>query len=215
MYDTVEEARQKLENSTVLFEGQPVHVLQVSGKKNQVTLGYYPLPFSRGDCEGPKDFVSISDKRWDFKSLGTKLGYINVEKSPWHKGHEAVFASRVPTRNSRQGLDTRTVRITQFYPENNWEWTHILGVEGLNRTVNNIFPTAPEAVTMLYESPDHFRSVAIGRKLMMIFDKINPPNLVYRNEKVGYTENGKEFKLAPHKSFLAEELTDMFNLRIA
>lgn len=216
MYDTREEAQQKLANSTVLFEGKPVQILEATGSKNKVILRYHSIPYPQQGIDGPTDSVHIADTRWDFKSLGTKLGYVNINKSPFDAKQEAVFATRIPTRNSRQGLDQRTGRVSQYpSPEHPWIWDHLLNHTGIVDCINNKYPTAAEAVNQLTADCDMVRSVAIGRKLMMIFDRVNPPNLVYRNNKVGYTEDGITFKLAPHKAFLKEELIDMLGLKIA
>lgn len=215
MYDTREEAQQKLSGSTVLFDGLPVHVLDARGSKNKVQLDFHRLPLPSTGVSGPQDSVNINDPRWDFRTLGTKIGYVDVEKSPFDGKQEAVFVTRIPTRNSRQGLDHRTTRVWQFpLQEHSWNWEQLICFEGLVRSIQNKYVTTQQAVQHLYKYPDTVKSVAVGRKLLMTFDKINPPNLVYRHEKIGYSEDGVTFKLAPHKVHLKEELVDMQYLKI-
>lgn len=220
MYDTTEEARQKLEQSTVLFEGVPVLVTGAEGSKGRVRLGFVPLPFnSSTDAK----IVPINDKGWDFKSLPSKLGYVNLYGGEHHKNgaEEAVFVTRVPTRASRQGVDNRTVKLIRYGQETvtslgeGLQWSHVMSYEGILKTVNGNFPSAKEACKKLIDGIGKVKSVAISRKLMMIFDRVNPPNLIYRNEKIGYSEDGTTFRLAPHKQFLAEELQDLEGLKIA
>lgn len=218
LYDTAEEANQKLQNSTVLFKGLPVHVREASGNKGKVSLAFSWLPWPKSGPDKPPDEAKMSDEGWDFKTLGSKIGYVNIKSNPWNKTEEAVFVTRMPTRSSRQGFDDRTAKVFQYHTSDPSPWTfsHLLYDSGLVDSVCGKFPSTEEAVGRLIKNPDKVKSIAIGRKLMLIFDRVNPPNLVYRGEKVGYVESdGRSFRLAPHKMFLTEELADMAGLKLA
>lgn len=219
MYDTTEEARQKLGNSTVLYEGIPVQILDASGSKGKIGLTFHRLPLNDANHEPERFTRSIEDKAWDFRSLSSKLGYVNRDKSQFSRFKEAVFVSRVPSRASRQGLDGRVVSIKPFFQGASkgsaCDWAHLFYDEGLLRTVRNEFPKAHEAVKALFDNPKDVISIAISRKLMLAYDQVTPPVLVYRNEKIGYTEDGVTFKLARHKKHLTESLTDEEGLKIA
>lgn len=216
MYDTAEEATQKLVNSTVLFDGNPVQVVAARGGRKKIVLDFKVIPLSL-ETDSSYSSELLTDSRWDFRSLGSKLGYVNIESSPFDGRAEALFCTRVPTRVSRQGLDGRTAKVLQFpLSEHPWDWERILySGEALVKTLKRQFPTAKQATEMVLTDTNNIKSVAFGPKLMMIFDKVNPPNLVYRNEKIGYTEDGLTFKLAKHKQHLTEELSDMERLKIA
>lgn len=219
MYETLAEADQKLTNSCILYEGNPVKVIGTAGEngRDQVKLSFVPLPIPRSRPISSTDLVTrkIIDPGFDFRSLGSKLGYVNIPKSPFNSCREAVFVVRVPTRSSRQGLDRRTTQVLQMGTHTcQYEWDTLAGEQGLVDCIHNRYPTVKEAIKLLTDDPINCKAVAINKKLMMIFDRVNPPNLVYRNEKIGYTEDGERFKLAPHKRFLSEELTDMLYFKI-
>ena len=168
------------------------------------------------DNEGPIP-VSIDDPLWDFRSGGTKLGYVSII-NPVTRYSESVFLTRIPTRHSRQGLDQRTVEIVQFMDRETqykFTWNDIVyKTQSLKDTIQGTFPSVSEAFKNVTENYKDFRSVPIHRKLSLLYDKVSPPYLIYRNEKIGYTENGLVFKLAKHKSYLKEELVDMRGLKV-
>lgn len=211
MYDTKEEAQQKLVNSVVIYDNKPVFVVGARGLKGKITLSYTPLPFTGDKVEE----AAIEDPRWDFKNLGSRLGYVSLVKD--NKGKwVSVYSSRIPMRASRQGLDTRTVQISNLnIHEFVCSWDYIYRTNDLIMTMANKFPSAREAFNTITNEREGIRSLAFSRKLLLSNDYITPPTLWYRNEKIGYTEDGIIFKLPNHKSFLKEELVDMEGLRIA
>jgi hypothetical protein len=210
MYTTRAEAEQKISGTTILYDGDPVYISNVGGSDGKVTLEFCKIPFG----SNKRQWVDIDDPLLDFKSISSKLGYVDYYSSRGIR--EALFVSRAPVRTTRQGVDSRVVRIFSFFNDrHSYSWDHILEQESLNSTIKNKYTPASTAIKDLLNSPDEVRSVAISRKCMLAFDKVNPPNLIYRNERVGYTEDGKLLKLAPHKKFLAEELTEMQGFKIA
>jgi len=210
MYDTKEEAHQKLVNSVVIYDNYPVYVDAAGGNKNHVWLQFRRLPLI-GD--GPSDKRDINDPRWDFRNLGNKLGYVIME-SPSTKIRESVYISRLPIRVSRQGLDRKTIEIagSTVYP---FAWEHIIVQEGIVQTMQNLFLSSKDAFDSLVSSKGAVRSMPIGRKLALTYDFVTPPVLLYRGDRVAYTENGFRFKLAPHKQYLKEALEDVGGLAIA
>lgn len=214
MYDTAEEAKQKVENSIVLFNGNPVFIVGVGGKKGSVFLKFKTLPL--GGAEDPQS-VDISDPRWDFKSCGMKLGYTLVH-NPNNGYWESVYVSRTPIRTSRQGLDDKTVCISYVDPSPTFHYNvaNLAGKESkFKDTIRNVYPSSKEVFDRVTTQGSMYRSVPINRKLVLMYDRVSPPYLLYRNEKIGYTEDGLRFKLAKHKDFLREELTDMMGLKVA
>jgi len=210
MYDTKEEARQKLVGTVVIYDNCPVYVDAAGGNKNHVWLQFRRLPLDRGPESDKRD---ISDPRWDFRNLGSRLGYIMMGV-PSSEVWDSVYTSRVPIRASRQGLDKKTVKVlgVTSYP---FAWEHILCQEGIVQTMQNLFPSSQEAFDKLVSSGNMIRSVPIGRRLAIMYDLVSPPVLLYRGDRVAYTDNGLKFKLAAHKQYLREELEDVGGLCIA
>lgn len=213
MYDTIEEAKQKLEGTAVLFDDKPVYVVGVGGRKNVVHLQYQELPL-KGSSE--IKVAVISSSSWDFKSIAHKLGYVAV-KCPEDGNWETIFTTRIPIRHSRQGLDSRTVQINHLSNDIkfNYSFSNLLQLETFNRTIQNKYPSVEDVFEKITDDPLMYRSLPIHRKLLLYYDRISPPYLVYRNEKIGYTEDGKLFKLAKHKTYLKEELVDIVGLNVA
>lgn len=209
MYDTVDEARQKLCESTVLLNGDPVYISDMSGKVNHVILKYYKLPLNFASPEE----LSINDPGWDFRTGGTKLGYSQI-KHPFEDYHYTVFLSRTPIRTSRQGLDNKTVMIYQpEQTEYTFGFSDFLKSGGLKETIRNEFLSVKQAFNLVTEN-FNYKGAPFHRRLALFYDQVSPPYLVYRNVKIGYTEDGKSFKLAKHKRYLQEELVDMVGLKI-
>lgn len=213
MYETAEEARQKLEHSVVLFDNQPVYIQGTAGKRGALQLIYKGLPWS--DSEQGQ-LAAIDDPRWDFRSGGSKLGYTDMLNT--REGHlESVFISRMPVRHSRQGLDDRTVYISiPDTPTNDrYDFQSLIRSEhGLRKVICNQYDSVQDVFKKITSDNRRYKSLPFSRKLALLYDRVSPPVLLYRNEKVGYTEDGVTFKLANHKKFLTEELVDMTGLKI-
>lgn len=215
MYDTAEEAKQKLVDSVVLYDGRPVYVSAAGGKKGSVNLHFKPLPLNpREDIHSDNTIRTISETGWDFRSLGTRLGFTEVA-NPYCKKLDSVYLSRVPIRHSRQGLDNKTTQLLCYDRDYEFSWNNIIyDSDGLAKTVANSFRSPKEAFNLL-SNTTAYKSIPIHRKLALIYDHVSPPCLLYRMDKIGYTEDGLTFRLAKHKEYLREELVDMMGLKIA
>jgi hypothetical protein len=215
MYDTVEEALQKIGNTVILYQDVPVYVSTATGKKGKVKLHITKLPA----VSGAEDY-SIDDPGFDFKGIASRLGYTEV-RNPVTDIFETVYLSRIPIRGQqgniviRQGLDDRTVKVdpvTDF----GFKWNDlILRDSGFVNSVQDIFKTTKKAFDLITNSDPEYTSVPFHKKLALYYDTISPPYLLYRNQKIGYTEDGLVFKLARHKQYLREELTDIVGLKVA
>lgn len=217
MYETNEEAKQKLQDSVVIFEGNPVYITNASGRKGSVNLHFTPLPLDpHRDIYANSVGRGISDTGWDFRSVGTKLGYTPV-LHPVSQRADSVFISRIPARHSRQGLDGKTAQLEMYDKDNyNYQWNDILYRHpGLIKTIRNEYMRPLEAFKLLSNHSSEYKSIPIHRKLALFYDNVSPPYLLYRLDKIGYTEDGLTYKLAKHKEYLREELADMVGLKIA
>lgn len=170
----------------------------------------------REDIHSANTIRNISEPAWDFRSGGSKLGFVHVQ-NPMNQKSDCTFLSRIPIRSSRQGLDNKTIQILS-YDRNDFDynWNNVIyDNDGLIRTIKNDFVSPKVAFRRLYDHPETYKSIPIHRKLALFYDNVSPPYLLYRLEKVGYTEDGETFKLAKHKGYLKEELVDMIGLKIA
>jgi hypothetical protein len=215
MYDTVEEALQKIGNTVILYQDVPVFVSSASGKKNHVKLHITKLP-----AVGDSNLKDINDPEFDFKGIASRLGYTEI-RNPVTDVYETVFLSRIPIRGQqgniviRQGLDDKTVEIEPI-DEYRFKWGEILTREsGFTNSIQDTFKTTQEAFKLITAIDPEYTSVPFHKKFALWYDTISPPYLLYRNQKIGYTEDGLVFKLARHKQHLREELTDIVGLKVA
>lgn len=218
MYDTVEEIRQKIDGSVVLYDGYPVRIFGADGSKSKLVVHCMKLPLESKPIQMSDNgmlHIPASDSKWDFKSLGSRLGYVQT-KGPLST-LDSVFVSRVPVRRSRQGLDTHTTTVISPPEWGGYRLTieQLMYQPNFVNTMMGSFPKSKEAFNTLINSSKIVQSVPISRKLAMSYDRVSPPVLLYRTEKVGYTEDGTVFKIAEHKKYLTETLVDMEGLKVA
>lgn len=212
MYDTREEARQKLEGTIVIYEGKPVIVIEAANDSN----GGVRLAFSRLPSKREIEWANIEDKKWDFRNMGAHLGYMDYFMD---KVGEPVYSVRVPRRQSKQGLCDSNVRTSIFLNDKMAgyapEFARMYVQEDFVRMMS-LGKRDPEKVFRdLIKAPSNTYGQSINKKLALYWDRVNPPNLLYRGKRIGYTEDGSNYKLAPMFTHLTEELVDMENLKIA
>lgn len=203
-----DETVKKFSGTTVLYDGKLAQICDVTGDGDTIQLEYVLLPY-RGQ---PSKKAYILDSNWDFTSLASRIGYVNVE---WGGVMNAVYCSRLPKRQTRQGLDTETVQVVNPLKDvSEFNWNAVKDSPHLNITINNLYPSLKSCVQTLIQDPVKNRSLSVSRRMAVVWDRINPPNLLYRRDRIGYTEDGETVKLAAHKHFLYEELTDMMGLKV-
>lgn len=206
-YD-LDEVVKKFSGTTVLFEGVPVRIADVlGGTGDSIVLEYHEIPYKGGGCK--KTYICNSG--WDFTTLPSKIGYVHIENA---FGFNAFYCMRVPIRQTRQGLDNETMRVQGFNVDDNPGWNGVIESSHFHDAVNQKFWTLKDAVDGLYSNPKRYKSIAVSKKFAVIWDMINPPNLLYRNERIGYVEDDCRIRLSPKKFFLREELTDMMGYKV-
>ena len=218
MYDTVEEAVQKVHNSVVLYNNIPVYITTVTGNnKSGPILHYVPLPLNLNSPTVTSHEASIKDPSWDFRTIATRLGYSRLF-IPGLDVWDTVFLSRMPSRHSRQGLDSKTVDIHLVSKglKHKIGWQEILSENCLLPSAfRGEYVSLDKACSDLLNNEETIKSIPINRRMCIIYDRINPPNILYRGDKIGYTEDGEAIKLAKHKKYLEEELTDVYGFKVA
>lgn len=204
-----DEVVKKFSDTTVLFEGKPVQIVEVRHEGDDIfKLDYAPNPISFG---ARTKTAYIQDAGWDFTSLASRIGYIDIPYGEWI---ESVYCSRMPRRQTRQGLDSETVMVINPFRDSDYNWNTVKNSIFLNNTINNCFRSLKDSVDLLIGDPYKYKALAVSRRMAVTWDQVNPPNLFYRNERIGYTEDGVTVRLAKHKHFLHEELTDMMGLKV-
>lgn len=134
MYDTDQEANQKLAQSVILYDGRPVFIQQCI---NLNLLGWF-LPL-----KGEVNFTAnlpIQDPKWRFSRI--RLGYVNM-------ADRSVFLARQPIRRSRQGIcrdnliscETVEKGFTNVTPD---QFSRLIRIPEFVNTLKGTFPAFQE-----------------------------------------------------------------------
>lgn len=212
MFDTSAEAQQKLSGCVALFNSQPTMIHEASGSGSTVTLLHRLL--------GSSDILktNIWDKGWDFKSVGTRLGYSNIDMSGYK---EALYLTRMHIRKSHstQGVSKSNIRIPSLRgserlgtPKTNIQWETLTSSKSFLDTLEQKYPTVKEAVERFKDT--NLVSIAFQQKLAIRKPHVGPYYLEYRGKDIGYTDDLYKWKVANDFRYLNETL-EHYNLRIA
>jgi hypothetical protein len=206
VYDTREEAQQKLGSTVVLLDDTPVYVTDASDGGENLALHYIRLR------SGKAGETRIRDKGWEFRNLGPHIGYANYSITGGHC--EALYLSRMGVRASHntQGISNKNLRIppTKGSPK--------LGISGGNISFNSFY-SKPEFLDMLEQKYPSFKDVSkhfkspnlISKAFNRQFAVKRPENygdflLQYRGRDIGKSSDLEKFRLLPEYSYLQETL---------
>jgi hypothetical protein len=165
--------------------------------------------------DGPKEEarVSLNDSGLDFKNLGERLGYINLRSVGRRLVRETYYMMRQPVRRSIQGLHDNNIYISQsrnpdssigqlvfrnVYQENGNELSSLFRGE---------YSSLRDIRDRFYKDSDVF-SLAFDRNWAVERNKgIGPEfDLLYKMQKVGYSEDLKSLRISPKFKFLERDL---------
>lgn len=211
MFDSMEEITQKLGNCLVIHRGRPFFVY--GGKTRTSLHGYYPESMAEAS-------ISLKDPDLDFRNLGEKLGYINIETFNQRPYRECLYLMRQPVRRSIQGLHQTNMYVSmfqgnprdintprhqpsfqeQFYRENAGPFVAML---------NNQYPTLA-TIRRQMTADLTVTSRAFHRDWSILRDHsgIGPFKLMYKMDKVGYTEDIDRLVLAPRFKLMQKDLNN-------
>lgn len=207
MYDTKEEANQKLGQTVVLFHGQPCYIIEAVGKGSKLSLRY--------NLMRPKEERSnlIQEDGWEFRNLGQRLGYVNVnlgEKS--YK--EALYTTRVAVRaaHNTQGLSSKNLRYGSLKGSSRLGLSgYSLGWNSLYQsgyfcdTLEDKYPTFLE-VKDSFSTDNYLSSKAFHRSFAVRRHDVGPYYLEYKGKDIGYTDDFFRWKIADNYKYLEESL---------
>lgn len=194
MYDTVENAHAKLAGTVFMFDGRPVNCLGAfdSGdNRDQIHLNLQFLPKMRDNVA-----VSINDPRIEVRNL--PLGYVNIF-------NDAIYLTRTPCRQFRQGLTSNSVVCPQIrrhgVPVYNFKT--LMQRPEFTDSMMGVYPTFKEAVDMLLNSNEKL-SVAFNRRFALAHDKdLGFFELRYKGNRVAWGDPNN-FNLPSEFSYLTE-----------
>lgn len=210
-YETAEEVKFRLENSIVMYDGEPVYITQClvpdREDKGEVARVYFrKLPVggavARGMADPEKDVRKyLSSKKFDLAPF--KMGYFN-------HGGSAHFISRTPIRQNRQGLAQGNCKFTDVRGNQTKDmgFATALGSKGFVDMISGNYPEFKEAGALLDEKGT--ASVAVSRSFAFHIDHdLEALMLLHRGVKCGIAmRNQKGLQIPPKFHFLKEEMEE-------
>jgi len=202
-YETAEEVKFRLENTVVLYDGAPVLISRVNvpeevDRKEIARVFFYELPYGRGAGNGKEVRKYLSSKKFDLAPF--KMGYFN------HNGG-ATFASRIPNRQNKQGINVNTCSLTNIRGKRSEiiDFDMMVASQGFVDMVAGKFPTFAEAGEMLGDKETS--SVAVSRSFAFVINHdLEALLLIHKGVKCGIALRGqKALNLPPKFHFLREE----------
>lgn len=214
MYDTAEEANQKLRHTIVLYNKVPCFVQQAVGEKG-LSLEFTTLR------DGVILRKSINDKAFEFRNLGSKLGYTNVNLGSGSY-NEALYLSRMPVRQSHstQGISQKNLYIPPLRGSRKFSLQqHVLSFQQVytttpfHDTMEDVFPGLDKIEAEMAKKP-WILSRAFNRQFCVRRDDVGPLYLQYRERDIGHSDHFYKWKLASQFAYLGETL-DHLNIKVA
>lgn len=193
IYDTIEQARMRLNGSVITYEGEPVYVAEIASRGSKLVATCYKWP-------NPMDGMNSITVELDHPDLNFrkfKVGYLNFKRQPnrlaanTSKG-QAFYIVRDTNRQQVQGLATRNLYYNSadrgFVPISQ----NVMFNDGFADMMMNKYPTVQEALDMIEAGWD---SVAVSSVFAIGTSKASPKLrlLEYRGRTVGLAI-GKKFQ---------------------
>lgn len=215
MYDTKEEFNQKLSGCVVLYKDKPVHIIEASGGQKKIGLHFKDLRLNKIDM-APAD-----EKDWDFRTLGSRLGYTNVDLGK-DSYQESLYLTRVAVRqcSNTQGLSYRNVKIPQLRGSvrlgllrGPLGWGSLMDKPFFLDTLERKYPSL-SAVSYNMRKNSRLCSQAFDPKFAVSRPDVGPFYLDYRGKNIGYSEDFDKWKVSKDFRHLYETL-EHIHLKIA
>lgn len=215
VYDSLEQARMRLNNSTITVDDRAFYVSDCSQKKAAAKImvhgSFYPLrPYPEDGTTPKMETFEIDDVRLNFRRF--RLGYMNVSAAtygdPKALGGNAMFLSRDSVRQQIQGLTRRSI-ITDDGPAGGNLGEYPFFSSGFE---DMLFDRYPDLSTAMERMSQGWTSVAISRQFALGTDKKYPGLTVlnYRGRTVGMALGKKfpHFVIGTSNEYLKEALTE-------
>ena len=212
VYDSLEQARMRLGNSTITVDDKAFYVHDVSqarGGKIKLNGTFYPLrPFTdEGNVPGKAYAFDIDDPKLNFRRF--RVGYINVPapliNGKGAEGGYATFLTRDTVRQQIQGLTRRSMVTGQG--QNPGEY--LFFSQDFEDMLFDRYPSLSDAMAMMDKG---WTSVAISRLFAIGTDKKYPGLTVlsYRDRTVGLAIGRKfpHFVIDTTNEYLKEALAE-------
>jgi hypothetical protein len=190
-YDNLEDAKVKLFQTYCLYKGRAFIVKDVAlvADKKFMVMGTSLASGRTVEC-------MIDDP--EFNCSNYNIGYVN-------QYHAAAWFYRIPLKQYRQGLRHCQVRLKAS--KSAYRDMSLGANKAVGRMLENDYPAFDEACGLIKEGTAEI--IAFHKDFAMTYDGIHRDFLIeYKGENIGYTHDGKDFKLMDERSHLIEALKE-------
>jgi hypothetical protein len=213
-FEHVDQARQRLEQTIVLYDGRGYYVNTVAENSERVPSVYVgELPWDFGSSKQKFEQKRLDDPAFNkFKPF--ELGFVNLFDSPSGitNDYNTLFTYRRPIRSgARQGLSRESIdgRYLQGSRGGRLEgldlFNQLAPCKSFADMLAGSYPTFDEALTNLIPES----SIAFARNYALLTDKDGLVWVYRQLERIGLVNNkSKEFFLFSAKKFLREEIQE-------
>lgn len=208
MYETREEAHQKLSDTIVIYQDKPHYIRETKGDTLKYSLVHRYLK------KGSKyEETDPSSKEWDFRNLGKRLGYFNYVSSD-EAYQQALYVVRLSIRKcqSTQGLSTYNTKISSLKksPRLNLvgrkvDLTEVKESQDFINMMEGVYPLISDIKKEFSENP-YLSSKAFSRQFSVYKHDVGPFYLQYKGSSIGYTEDLFRWRIADDFKYLIESL---------
>lgn len=216
MFDTVEEANQKLAQTVIFYEDEPVYVSEAAGRRGAIKLNLMKIPHLSETLTVP-----LKDPKLNFRNLGGRIGYINVNEQFYR---EAIYSWRTHVRSARQtqGLSRANMRFTMIrgfpdegIPGRSPVWEDMYRKDYGKDSLKGVYPSIEDASKSLFRDENPRFSTAIHRLYAFKRPKIGPVYFEYKGKDIGWTDDFHTIRLHEDYSHLGEDIESLGNLKVA
>lgn len=200
-FDNIDDVRAKLLSTFCYYNDKAVYIKAIDQAQDMgdgkidFNLACYPVGGSSSD----RFVIKLSDKK--FRCSDYNLGYANFAN-----GSAAVYYSRIPTRQYRQGLIASQLRTTMSDPQFGND-SQFSSNKPIREMLENKYPNYDAVCKELSEG--NWRIRAFHRDFALTWNRVHGDYIVeYKGTQVGHTVGTKEFKLMPDFKHLHEALME-------
>jgi hypothetical protein len=215
MYETKEEFNQKLAGCIVLLNNTPVSISEATGgSKTKINLNYTELRSKKSDV------ISAWDPGWDFRTLGSRLGYTNIDFGNGSY-RQVLYLTRAAVRQASrtQGLSQNNVKYDGFKADPGrgldyykLTWNQLISGDWFTNTLERKYPSMEEIIEGFKDKS--LSSRAFDSKFAISKPSVGPFYLEYRGKDIGYSDDLFRWKLGEDFDYLRESL-DHIGMKIA
>ncbi len=210
-FEGVEQARQRLEGTTVVFDGEGYSLRQVTQEPDGLSATLYKLPVS-GSKTNKSIVHSLKDPKFNrFRPF--ELGFVNLFDEEFVGNNtNCLFTYRRPLRSgarqglSREALDGRYLQNSRGTGRcEGWNIDTLNQCQSFADMLKGSYPTYVEAVDNLINNS----SIAFDRNYAVLKDVDGLIWLYRKLERIGLVQDkSKEILLFSTKGYLREEIQE-------